>query len=124
MQSQYAAGLIFEGILTGAISAVPGNWAIWGLSSATARANSFYTTGVNSVSSRHTWAWRRQTLPAIRFQRLWPIWSFHGGGRSCKWIGPQEFIGVVPEPGTLALFGSGLAMLGGALRKGLAGSRS
>jgi hypothetical protein len=32
--------------------------------------------------------------------------------------GPQEFIGMVaPEPASLALFGSGLAFLGGVIRR-------
>src|SRR6185369_9760113 len=37
-----AAGLIFQGIVNGTIDANVGNWAIWGLFSANATANSYY----------------------------------------------------------------------------------
>src|ERR1041385_3778586 len=37
-----AAGLIFQGIVNGTISANVGNWAIWGLFSADAKTNAYY----------------------------------------------------------------------------------
>jgi PEP-CTERM motif len=129
MQSQYdEAGLIYEAILTGAVNVVEGNWAIWGLFSSTARGNSFYTTaGPNNTASPSSIASAYLTildgygshLPS--FLNNMVVYTPVGGNPS---NGPQEYIGVVPEPGTLALFGSGLAFLGGFLRKRLAGTQS
>ena len=120
MQAQYdAAGLIFEGILTGAITSVEGNWAIWGLFSSTARGNSFYSTsGASGLASSYLnmamTDIANNTLPAYLANMV--VYTPVGG---VSGTGPQEFIGVVPEPGTLALFGSALALFGGILRKRL-----
>lgn len=123
MQTQYdAAGMIFEGILTGAISSVEGNWAIWGLFSANARGNSFYTSsGASSIASSYLSLAitdiANNTLPTYLANMV--VYTPLGG---VSGTGPQEFIGVVPEPGTLALFGSALALFGGMLRKRLGSS--
>lgn len=130
MQSAYdEAGLIFEAILTGAVNEVQGNWAIWGLFSSTARNSSFWTTaGPNNSPSPSSIASTYLTdlnnyganLPAFLANMVvyTPVGGVAGG------TGPQEFIGVVPEPGTMALFGSALALFGGVLRKRLIPSRS
>jgi hypothetical protein len=113
-----AAGMIFEAILTGQLTAVQGNWAIWGLFSANARANSFYTSsGANLVTSAYLSTAETDvadaSLPAYLDDMVvyTPVGGIAGGN------GPQEFIGVAPEPASLALFGSGLALIGGAIRK-------
>jgi PEP-CTERM motif len=119
MQTQYdAAGLIFEAMLNGTVGTVQGNWAIWGLFSSNARNNSFYTSsGASNIESQYlTMAQndvKNNSLPGYLGGMV--IYTPVGGvgGRS----GPQEFIGVTPEPTSLALFGSGLAVFGGVLRK-------
>lgn len=118
-QTMYdAAGMIFEAILTGQLTSVQGNWAIWGLFSANARANSFYTSsGANLVTSAYLSTAETDvadaSLPAYLDDMVvyTPVGGIAGGN------GPQEFIGVAPEPASLALFGSGLALIGGAIRK-------
>lgn len=113
-----AAGLIFEAILTGATSAVQGNWAIWGLFSANAQSNPFYTSsGAAALESTYLsmaeYDVAHGTLPAYLANMVvyTPTSGVAGQG------GPQEFIGITPEPASLALFGSGLALLGGAIRR-------
>jgi hypothetical protein len=113
-----AAGMIFEAILTGAVSSVQGNWAIWGLFSANAQSNAFYTSsGANLIEASYLstaeYDVAHGTLPAYLANMViyTPTSGLAGQG------GPQEFIGVTPEPASLALFGSGLALLGGAIRR-------
>lgn len=113
-----AAGLIFEAILTGAVSSVQGNWAIWGLFSANAQSNPFYTSSGANVTEAYYLNMAITdvadgTLPAYLAGMVvyTPTSGVAGLG------GPQEFIGVTPEPASLALFGSGLALLAGAIRR-------
>lgn len=119
MQVYYdAAGIIFEQILNGTVSAVQGNWAIWGLFSSNARSNSFYTSsGANTIESTYLSIAMTDvadnTLPTYLANMVVYTPTNGKAGQG----GPQEFIGIVPEPGSLALFGSGLALLGGVLRK-------
>jgi hypothetical protein len=113
-----AAGLIFEAILTGAVTSVQGNWAIWGLFSANAQGNPFYTSsGAAGIESSYLstaeYDITHGTLPAYLANMVvyTPTSGVAGAG------GPQEFIGITPEPASLALFGSGLALLAGAIRR-------
>jgi hypothetical protein len=118
-QTMYdAAGLIFEAILTGQLSSVDGNWAIWGLFSANARGNSFYTSSALNLVSLDFLNLAQtdvanSTLPAYLDNMVvyTPVGGVAGGDS------PQEFIGVAPEPASLALFGSGLALLCGAIHR-------
>lgn len=119
-QTMYdAAGMMFEAILTGSLTSVQGNWAIWGLFSANARSNSFYTSsGANLITSEYLGMAEadiaNSALPAYLSNMVvyTPVGGVAGGA------GPQEFIGMVaPEPASLALFGSGLAFLGGVIRR-------
>jgi hypothetical protein len=118
-QTMYdAAGMMFEATLTGQLGAVQGNWAIWGLFSANARGNSFWTSsGANLITSQYLSMAETDiadnTLPAYLDNMVvyTPVGGVAGGN------GPQEFIGMAPEPASLVLFGSGLLFLGGALRR-------
>jgi hypothetical protein len=113
-----AAGIIFEAILTGAVSAVQGNWAIWGLFSTNAQSNPFYTSSGANVTEANALSAAEYdvahgTLPAYLATMV--VYTPQGG--VAGGAGAQEFIGVTPEPAALALFGSGLALLGGAIRR-------
>jgi|SRR5580698_1267771 hypothetical protein len=113
-----AAGIIFEQILTGAVSAVQGNWAIWGLFSANASSNPFYTTsGANlteaAALSAAEYDVAHGTLPSYLANMV--VYTPEGG--VAGGTGAQEFIGLTPEPATLAMFGSGLGLLAAAIRR-------
>jgi len=113
-----AAGLIFEAILTNQIGSAQGNWAIWGLFSANAQSNSYFIgSGANTIASEYLnmaeTDMADNDLPAYLDNMV--VYTPVGG--SAGGSGPQEFIGIAPEPASLLLFGSGLALLGGVIRK-------
>jgi hypothetical protein len=118
-QTMYdAAGMIFEAIVTNQLGSVQGNWAIWGLFSANARANSFFaSSGANTIAMQYLSMAETDVaendLPAYLDNMFvyTPVGGIAGGN------GAQEFIGIAPEPASLFLFGSGLALLGGVIRK-------
>jgi hypothetical protein len=118
-QAMYdAAGLIFEAILTNQIGSVQGNWAIWGLFSTNARNSSFFaSSGANNVTAEYLSMaegdMADDDLPAYLDNMV--VYTPAGGVAGVN--GPQEFIGIAPEPASLFLFGSGLALLGGVIRK-------
>jgi hypothetical protein len=118
-QTMYdAAGLIFEAILTNQLGSVQGNWAIWGLFSANARSNAYFTSsGANTIAAEYLNMAETDIadndLPAYLDNMV--VYTPVGGVAGST--GPQEFIAVAPEPASLLLFGSGLALLGGVIRK-------
>lgn len=114
-----AAGLIFKNMLSGApgsLDRAQAQWAIWGLFSANARSNPFFTT-IGGASIDATYLTMAASAPSSAYNGLLlytPLGAKPG-------IGPQEFIGYssVPEPASLTLFGSGLIALGGVVRRKL-----
>lgn len=110
-----AAGLIFKSMLAGTLDRAQAQWAIWGLFSANARNNSFFTS-IGGAGIDATYLADAQTAPTGAYNGLilyTPLGAKPG-------TGPQEFIGyapAVPEPTTLTLFGTGLITLAGALRR-------
>jgi PEP-CTERM motif len=109
-----AAGLIFKSMLAGNLTTTQAQWAIWGLFSANARGNSYFTS-INGQGIDSTYLALAGTAPNSSYNGLLlytPVGAQPG-------MGPQEYIGYssVPEPGSLTLFGTGLIALGGALRR-------
>jgi len=116
-----AAGLIFKAMLSGAVSNVDGQWAIWGLFSSTAKGMSqFGSTGALGIES--TYLALAGTDPNSAYNGL-VLYTPIRGTQSVGGL-PQEFIGysAVPEPGSLMLMGTGLVGLAGVIRKKLAKS--
>lgn len=113
-----AAGLIFEGITNGTVNATVGNWAIWGLFSQNAIADSFYSSsGAGALASQYLIAAAGASDSAFNGLVLYtPV----NGTQS--WGGlPQEYIGYgqvsAPEPASLFMLGLVLLTLGVATRK-------
>lgn len=109
-----AAGLIFQGILGNTIDTNLGNWAIWGLFSANAQNNPYFTSsGAAGLAAQYvTWA---SNAPDSSFNGL-VIYTPVAGTQS--WGGtPQEYIGTVPvpEPGEMSMAATTLLTLLGAL---------
>jgi hypothetical protein len=112
-----AAGLIFQDMMKGYVNPTVGNWAIWGLFSSNAAAQSYFTTsGAAGLDVNYLIA--AATAPNSQFNGL-VIYTPVAGTQS--WGGmPQEYIGCVsvPEPGELSLIlttlllGLGVIVLG------------
>lgn len=113
-----AAGLIFKSILNGTLGANVGNFAIWGLFSTSAQNNSYFqSSGAGAIETQYLGL--AATAKNSTFAGL-VLYTPVAGTQS--WGGTaQEYIGYspVPEPGTLALFGTGLLSLSGIIRRKL-----
>ncbi len=113
-----AAGLIFKSILNGTLSVNAGNYAIWGLFSTNAQNSSFFqSSGAGTIEAQYLTL--AATAPNSAFNGL-VLYTPIAGTQS--WGGTaQEYIGysAVPEPGTLALLGTGLLSLSGVIRRKL-----
>ncbi len=109
-----AAGLIYKSMLTGSLTTLQAQWAIWGLFSTNAQHdNGFLTYG--GPATEAVYLSLAQTAPNSAYSGLFLYTPLHGK----PGCGPQEFIGYspVPEPGSLTLLGTGLIGLAGVVRR-------
>ena len=118
-----AAAVVFSDILFHGANPGDANWAIWALFTPAAMKNPHFN--ADALALYNAALALASHLPKSFFNN-YVIYTPIPGTQSCypKCGLPQEFIGYnpVPEPGTLLLFGTGLVVLAGTIRKKLARS--
>lgn len=112
-----AAGLIYKSMLSGSLSTLQAQWAVWGLFSTNAQKNKLFSK-YNGAATDKTYLALAQTAPNSAYNGLLLYTPLHAKPGS----GPQEFIGyspatVAPEPGSITLLGSGLVILALTIRR-------
>ena len=118
-----AAAVIFSDILFHGADPGDANWAIWALFTPSVKNNPHFNADAQALYNAALAL--APHLPKSFFKNF-VIYTPIAGTQSCypKCGLPQEFIGynLVPEPETLLLFGTGLVILAGTIRKKMAGS--